>query len=47
MEPWQIWTALVAVIVITGLCTRWLLRGEAEVDAEIEALRRLVEGDDA
>lgn len=37
MESWHIWTALAAVIVITGLCARWLLRGEAG----ISRLRRL------
>lgn len=46
MEPWMIWVASAVAIIAIAAFTRWLLRGEAEIDAAIAEIERWAEGDE-
>lgn len=49
MPVWLVWIAIAAaVVVIVAIAAfiRWLLRGEAEIDAAIADLERQVYGED-
>lgn len=40
MPAWLVWVVMCALLPVSVWCFAWLMKGEDEIDAEIEALER-------